>query len=95
LPAAVSALLARGDELIRIGDIAAGRLVYQRAATLGSGQAATAAGRTYDPRFLRQIGTMGVVADPEAAAAWYRKGAALGDRAAQSLLNNLEPANAR
>jgi len=76
-PAAVTRLLARGDALIAIGDIAAARLVYQRAVTRGSELAATAMGKTYDPGFLGQIGAIGVLADPEAAAAWYRKAAAL------------------
>jgi hypothetical protein len=76
-PAAVAALLARADALVATGDIAAARLVYQRAVRLGSGRAATAIGRTYDAGFLRQIGVVGVVADTDAAAAWYRKGAAL------------------
>jgi TPR repeat protein len=88
-PASVAALLARGDALIAIGDVAAARLVYQRAATLDSARAATAAGQTYDPRFLQSIGAMGVVADPERAADWYRKGVALGDEDAAPLLSGL------
>jgi hypothetical protein len=89
-PAAVAALLARGDALIAVGDVAAARLVYQRTAALDSARAATAAGRTYDPRFLRAIGAIGVVADADAAAAWYRKGAALGDADAAPLLDGLD-----
>jgi TPR repeat protein len=89
-PAAVAALLARGDALIAIGDVAAARLVYQRAAALASARAATATGKTYDARFLQAIGAIGVVADPEAAAAWYRKGAALGDEDAAPLLGGLD-----
>lgn len=87
--AAVAALLARGDALIALGDVAAARLVYHRAAALDSARAATAMGRTYDPRQLRAIGAIGVVADPEAAAAWYRRGAALGDQDAMPLLDDL------
>jgi TPR repeat protein len=83
---AVTPLLARADALIAIGDIAAARLVYQRAVTLGSGRAATAMGKTYDPGFLRQIGAVGVLADPDLAAAWYRKGAALGNGNAAPLV---------
>ena len=85
---AASALLARGDELIAIGDVATARVVYERAAALKSGRGATSTGRTYDPRFLHQIGAVGVVPDPAAAAAWYRKGAALGDEGAASLLGD-------
>ncbi len=89
-PAVVAALLARGDALIAIGDVAAARLVYQRAAAHASARAATAAAKTYDPRFLRAIGAIGVVADPDAAAAWYRRGSALGDEDATPLLGGLE-----
>jgi molecular chaperone DnaJ len=89
-PAALAALLARGDALVATGDVAAARLVYQRAAALDSARAATAAGKTYDPRFLQAIGTIGVVADPDAAAAWYRKGAALGDEDATPLMGGLD-----
>jgi len=86
---AATALLTRGDELIAIGDVATARIVYERAAGLKSGRGATSTGRTYDPRFLRQIGAVGVVPDPEAAASWYRKGAAMGDETAASLLGDL------
>jgi hypothetical protein len=89
-PTAVAALLARGDALIAIGDIAAARVVYQRAAAHASARAATATGRTYDPRFLVAIGAIGVVADPEEAAEWYRRGLALGDENALPLLGGLE-----
>jgi hypothetical protein len=94
-PAGVVALLARGDALIAIGDIATARLVYQRAAALGSGLAATATGKTYDPRFLRQIGALGVVANPEAAAVWYRKAVVLGDGDAVPFLSGLEAKTGR
>lgn len=87
---AVAALLARGDALIAIGDVAAARLVYQRAAAHASARAATATGKTYDPRFLQAIGAIGVIADLDAAAAWYRRGSALGDEDATSLMGDLE-----
>ena len=89
-PAAVAALLARADALVATGDIAAARLVYQRAVTLGSGQAATAIGRTYDPEFLAQLGVVGVVADTDTAAVWYRKGAALSVEAGRSIVGDLK-----
>ena len=75
----MTVLLARGDEMLALGDIAAARLLYERAAMLGSARAATALGQTYDPAFLVSIHASGVTANRTAAAAWYRKGAALGD----------------
>jgi hypothetical protein len=44
---------------------------------LASARAATAIGKTYDPRFLRSADAIGVVADPHPAAEWYHKEAAL------------------
>src|SRR5271165_4840054 len=73
-------LLSRGDTMLALGDISAARLLYQRAAALGSARAATAVGKTYDPVFLASIHATGISADRGVAAEWYRKGAALGDR---------------
>ncbi len=84
--AVLTGLLARAGSLMALGDVATARLVYQRAAELGSAEAATAAGRTYDSRFLDGFGAHGIVADPQAASAWYRRGAALGDPQASTLL---------
>jgi type II secretory pathway predicted ATPase ExeA len=72
-------LLSRGDAMVALGDVVAARLLYQRAAALGSARAATAVGKTYDPRFLASIHASGIAADRTVAAAWYRKGAASGD----------------
>ena len=65
--------------MLALGDISAARLLYQRAAGLGSARAATAVGKTYDPVFLASIQAHGIAADRTAAATWYRKSAALGD----------------
>jgi len=72
-------LLSRGDAMLALGDISAARLLYQRAAALGSARAATAVGKTYDPVFLVSIQASGIAADRAAAAMWYRKSTALGD----------------
>jgi len=90
LPSTVAALLARGDGLIAIGDVVAARRIYQWAAALDSARAATAMGKTYDLRFLQEIGAISVVADLDEAAVWYRKGVALGDKDAAALLGNLD-----
>jgi TPR repeat protein len=73
-------LLARGDAMLALGDLAVARLFYARAASLGSARAATSLGRTYDPEFLASIHATGITPDRAAASDWYRKGAALGDR---------------
>lgn len=64
--------------MIRLGDISAARLLYQRAATAGSGQAAIAMGRTYDPAFLASTRAQGIQGDRALAATWYRRALALG-----------------
>jgi Sel1 repeat-containing protein len=82
----VGLLLRRGDAALSEGDIAAARLLYERAADLGSAGAATSAGKTYDVDFLLRTGARGIQADQTAAAAWFRKAAALGDAEARERL---------
>jgi hypothetical protein len=74
----ITALIKRGDQLLRIGDISAARLAYERAAAAGSARAMTALGMMYDPRFLGRINARGIRPDPAMAAEWYRKAATLG-----------------
>ncbi|TDH62740.1 hypothetical protein E2C06_10070 [Dankookia rubra] len=76
-PSAVVALLRRGDTLLALGDVSGARRFYERAAEAGSAAGARAAGRTHDPALLAELGVRGIRPDPEAAAAWYRRGAAL------------------
>ncbi|MBX6375692.1 MAG: hypothetical protein IRZ13_15850 [Acetobacteraceae bacterium] len=85
----LQALIRRGDEMLALGDVSAARLLYERAANAGSASAAVAAGRTYDPAVLRVIGALEIRPDPAAAAAWYRRAAALGDPAATAMLRRL------
>src|SRR6266478_2458184 len=85
----IVALIKRGDELLRIGDISAARLAYERAAAGGSARAMTALGITYDPIFLSRINVRGIRPDPAMAAEWYRKAAALGDAAAAARISQL------
>jgi len=84
--ASVTPLLSRGDAMVALGDIAAARLFYERAAGLGSAQGAVSLGKTYDPRFLASIQAAGVTPNRDAAASWYQKGAALGDTEGSHLL---------
>jgi len=85
----IAALIRRGDELLRIGDISAARLAYERAAAGGSARAMTGLGTTYDPRFLDRINAHGIRPDPAIAAEWYRKAAALGDAVAEARMSQL------
>ena len=84
-----NALLARGDDLLATGDVAAARLFYQRAAEQGNAAAATAVGQTYDPAILDLLRVRGVRGDAQLAAEWYRKAMAAGDRQAEIRLKRL------
>ncbi|MBL6078113.1 hypothetical protein JMJ56_08850 [Belnapia sp. T18] len=88
-PALARAIIQRGDAMIRLGDISAARLLYQRAATAGSGQAAIAMGRTYDPAFLASTRAQGIQGDRALAATWYRQALALGITEAKDRLAEL------
>jgi hypothetical protein len=82
-------LLARGDRLVEQGDIIGARTVYQRAAELGSGEAALALGATYDPNRLRSLGVLGLVGNKERAGQWYLRASQLGRPEAKDRLTAL------
>lgn len=84
-PELMAALLKRGNEALNLGDIAAARLLFQRAAESGNATAATALGKTYDPSFTTNTSA----SDPARAADWYRKAIAQGDPNAADLLKRL------
>ena len=75
--------------MLALGDISAARLLYERAASIGSARAATALGKTYDPAFLTSIQVSGPVPSRATAALWYRKGAEMGDAEAADRLARL------
>jgi hypothetical protein len=86
----VTPLLRRADDLLRRGDVLAARLFYERAASAGSGQGATGAGKTYDPNFLASIDARGMQGDVARAMEWYRQGSdVLGDKEAGERLKVL------
>ena len=66
--------LAKAEELIRLGDIAAARLVLEHILEEGSGASGAAAFRlaeTYDPRWLSARGVVGWRGDPKRARELY------------------------
>ncbi|MBV8131412.1 MAG: hypothetical protein JO282_02715 [Alphaproteobacteria bacterium] len=85
-----AALLARGDTLLSVGDIASARLFYERAVDAGGGLAAIRLGETFDPLFLDRVHLSGVRGDPDAALFWYRRARELGAAHAGVLLKALE-----
>jgi hypothetical protein len=88
-PSVQRTLTDRGDRMLILNDVTASRLLYQRAAEGGAGVAAFKLAQTYDPSFLTAHNLRGVVADPGAAEAWYRKAEALGDLEAIEALKDL------
>ena len=86
----MTALLARGDTLLSVGDVASARLFYERAADAGGGLAAIRLGETFDPLFLDRVHLSGVRGDPAAASFWYHRARDLGATDAEVLLKALE-----
>jgi hypothetical protein len=90
-PAEITALIARGDQLLATGDLASARLFYERAADIGDGEAALKLGKTFDPVFLSFGRLSGVRGDPGTAIPWYRRARDLGRAEAESQLKRLDP----
>src|SRR5579883_2521393 len=93
LPPAVNseagALLKRGDDLLKAGDVVAARSAYERVAAAGNPKGAIGVGRTYDPLVLAKLGARGVRGDPVQAAAWYARAGEAGDEEGRQRLNAL------
>jgi hypothetical protein len=87
--AALREMLQRGDRLLSRGDIVAARTVYERAAEMGSAQAALALGATYDQSRLWSFGVFGMVGNKERARQWYARAEQLGHADAKDRLRAL------
>jgi hypothetical protein len=85
----VTVLLKRGKDLIANGDIAAARLVLQRAAEANDVEATLALAATYDPYVLRELKVYSFAGDAGMARAWYEKARELGSPAALRRLEML------
>ena len=82
-------LLQRGKDFIANGDLAAARVVLQRAAEAEDAEAALMLAATYDPAVLRKLGVIGFAPDVALARAWYEKAKALGSAEAPRRLEAL------
>ena len=91
----IAALLARGDGLLGVGDIASARLFYERASDAGNGRAAMRLGATYDPGFLDQVHLPNVNGDVAQALSWYRRARDLGESEAERWIQALESKSGR
>jgi hypothetical protein len=84
-PSEIAQMVKRGVELMTNGDVAAARLMYQRAAEAGEAGAAFALAETYDPLVLKG----GVPPDAGLARAWYERAKDLGSAMAPDRLERL------
>jgi TPR repeat protein len=91
----ISALLARGDNLLGVGDIASARLFYERASDAGDGRAALRLGATYDPDFLDQAHLPHLQGNVALALSWYRRARDLGDSEAERWIKAIETKSGR
>jgi hypothetical protein len=69
----IELLVKQGQEFIAVGDVAAARVLFRRAAEAGDAAAALAMGTTYDPLVLKRMGALGVTPDPYQARSWYER----------------------
>jgi hypothetical protein len=91
----VTALLRRGQDLVASGDLAAARLLLQRAAEASDARAALALAATYDPVVLEQMRTQGIAADPSLARSWYERAKQFGSAEATRRLEVLAASHDR
>ena len=82
----LAALMTRAKSLLTLGDIAAARLLLERAANSQDATAAFLLAQTYDPAVLGVRDTRSITPDPGRARDWYRKAASFGSAAAQQRL---------
>jgi hypothetical protein len=83
-------LVRDGDRLLARGDVAAARARYERAAAMGSAEAALALGATYDPRRLLSRGVIGMGGNKDRARQWYQRADDLGHPEAKARISALK-----
>jgi hypothetical protein len=89
-PDELAALLKRARGLVETGDIAAGRLLLERAADAQEASAALLLAQTYDPAVLGTQDSRSIVPDPAMARSWYQKAAQFGSQDAQQRLAQMQ-----
>ena len=86
----LAALMTRARSMLTLGDIAAARLLLERAATSQDATAAFLLAQTYDPAVLGVRDPRSIISDPVMARDWYRKAASFGSAAAQQRLTQFQ-----
>jgi TPR repeat protein len=82
-------LLKQGEQFVSVGDVAAARVLFERAAEAGDSNAALALGATYDAVVLAKLGVRGIAPDAEKAHYWYQKSREFGSPEAPTWLAKL------
>ena len=88
-PETEAAMLDRAMQMLSRGDVSSARLLFEHVAKKGSGKAAMALARTFDPAFFGSINTRGLKPDRDKAKEWYSVAADLGQDEARSRLGAL------
>ena len=86
----LAALMSRAKGLLALGDIAAARLLLERAANAQDATAAFLLAQTYDPAVLGVRDTRSITPDPVMARDWYRKAVSFGSVDAQQRLTQFQ-----
>lgn len=82
-------LLQRANQLLKDGNIAAARMIYEDLASRGSASAAFSMGRSFDPESFKTIIVVGLKPDIEQARKWYEMAQKLGSNGAAERLTAL------
>jgi TPR repeat protein len=94
-PDEIAILLRRAQDMLKLGDIPAARVVLRRAAEAGNSEAAFMLASTFDPNVLREVGVIGLAPDQGTALSWYEKASALGSEKAERSIQRLRQAGDR
>jgi hypothetical protein len=86
----LAGLMSRATSLMTVGDIAAARLLLERAANAQDATAAFLLAQTYDPAVLGTSDTRSITSDVATAREWYRKAAQFGSAEARQRLAQLQ-----
>jgi len=74
----IEGYMAKGERMLKAGDIAAARLFFTRVAEAGEVRGALAMARSFDQETLRTLPVYGLQPNPEEAARWYARAKDLG-----------------
>jgi hypothetical protein len=89
-PSVIAAKMKIGVELMTYGEVAAARVMFQRAAEAGEGAGAFALAETYDPLVLGGLRLReGITPDVALARAWYERARDLGSLEARDRISRL------